>query len=161
MTGNGLLDIYLLNTTAFMGPESDPDRLLLNEGKLKFRDVFGDSNASNFGAGRSVVWLDAEGNGQYSAYVCNYAEPCRLFVLRNGKLRNIAPELALNQVTGGRSACTWTNPPGPRSRRTGGLRLGELGRAASLDETIARWHVQECCLRRAGNPLTRADGHCI
>ncbi len=103
MTGNGLLDVYLLNTTAFMGPESDPDKLLINDGKLRFHDLFEESRASNFGAGRSVAWLDVDGTGCMGVYVCNYAEPCRLFVIRDGQLRNIAPELALNQVTGGRS----------------------------------------------------------
>lgn len=104
MTGNGFLDVYLLNTTAFLGPESDPDRLLVNNGNLRFEDLFAKSKASNFGAGRSVVWLDVDGSGRLACYVCNYAEPCRLFSLEKTGLANIAPALGLNQVTGGRSA---------------------------------------------------------
>jgi len=104
MTGNGHLDIYLLNTSAFLGPESDPDRLLLNHGGMRFTDLFEHSNTRNFGAGRSVVWWDVDGTGLPAAYVCNYAEPCRLFAIENGELRNLAPLRGLNQVTGGRSA---------------------------------------------------------
>lgn len=105
MTGNGWLDVYLLNTTAFLGPESDPDRLLGNEGQLSFRDLMEENNISNFGAGRSVIWWDHDGSGRPAAYVCNYAEPCRLFARGgDGRIRNVAPQLGLNQLTGGRAA---------------------------------------------------------
>lgn len=105
LTGNGYPDIYLLNTSAFLGPDSDPDLLLANEGGLRFRNLLGRGSVNNFGAGRSVVWWDFAGVGRPGVYVCNYAEPCRLFaMLTGGRLANLAPELGLNQITGGRSA---------------------------------------------------------
>lgn len=105
VTGNGYLDVYLLNTSAFLGPESDPDRLLANEGDLRFRNLMGPDSIQNFGAGRSVVWWDWSGTGRAGAYICNYAEPCRLYALGDdGRIVNLAPRLGLNQLTGGRSA---------------------------------------------------------
>lgn len=105
MTGNGYLDVYLLNTTAFLGPNSDPDRLLINHGELEFSDAMENNADRNVAAGRSVVWFDALGDGRMFAYVCNYAAPCRCFgVDEHGEIMDFAPNMGLDQVTGGRSA---------------------------------------------------------
>lgn len=109
LTGNGQLDIYLLNTSAFLGPLSDPDRLLINRGDLQFEDAFEDFPDRNVAAGRSVVWLDPAGDGRMAAYVCNYGAPCRLYRLaRRGdgpmELVEDAASFGLSQLTGGRSA---------------------------------------------------------
>ncbi len=104
-TGNGFLDLYLLNTSTFLGPYSDPDRLLVNEGGLAFVDVLRMCPERNIAAGRSVVWFDPEGAGRYAAFVCNYAAPCRLYSQNaHGELLDIAPALGLDVLTGGRSA---------------------------------------------------------
>jgi hypothetical protein len=104
-TGNGWLDIYLLNTSTFLGPHSDPDRLLIHHGNLHFTDAFHDEPLRNIAAGRSVCWFDPLGQFRYMAYVCNYAFPCRLYARDDaGTLVDIAPDWALDQFTGGRSA---------------------------------------------------------
>jgi len=104
-SNSGYLDVYLLNTSAFLGPFSDPDRLLLNEGGLRFRDILVHHPERNVAAGRSVCWLDLDGDGHYAAYVCNYAAPCRLYTRSNaGELIDVAPAIGLDQVTGGRAA---------------------------------------------------------
>lgn len=103
-SGNGFLDVYLLNTSTFMGPYSDPDRLLVNEGELAFLDLLALNPQRNIAAGRSVVWLDIDGNGRYSAYVSNYAAHSRLYSQSpDGELEDIAPALGLDQLSGGRS----------------------------------------------------------
>lgn len=104
-SGNGLLDIYLLNTSAFLGPESDPDRLFINHGDLRFEDVMAREPIRNIAAGRSVCWFDPLGQFRYMAYVCNYGAPSRLFGRDNaGGMVDMAPEWALDQLTGGRAA---------------------------------------------------------
>jgi hypothetical protein len=101
---NGFLDIYLLNTSTFMGPDSDPDRLLINKGNLRFEDVMAQNPERNVAAGRSVCWFDPHGDFRYHAYVCNYGVPCRVYGHdENGIVRDVAEELGLLQVTGGRS----------------------------------------------------------
>jgi len=106
-SGNGRLDVYLLNTTAFLGPNSDPDRLLINKGGLQFEDEFATNPARNVAAGRSVAFLDLKGDFNYHIYVCNYAVPCRLYGRNEiGQIVDLAPELGLDQVTGGRSVVT-------------------------------------------------------
>ncbi len=103
-TGNGWPDLYVLNTSAFLGDDTDPDRLLINEGRMAFRDVMADNPSRNLGAGRSVAWLDLYGDGQLGVYVCNYGVPSSLYVrLKNGDVVDLAPELGIDQVTGGRS----------------------------------------------------------
>ena len=104
-TGNGFLDVYLLNTSAFLGPASDPDRLLVNHGALKFEDILHDNPDRNVAAGRSVCWFDPLGNERYFAYVCNYGVPSRCYGADDsGELLDLAEQMGVDQVTGGRSA---------------------------------------------------------
>jgi hypothetical protein len=103
-SGNGYLDVYLLNTSTFLGPHSDPDRLLVNEGRFRFSDIMADNPERNIAAGRSVAWFDPFGKFDYHAYVCNYAVPSRVYGRdKGGRLRDLAPEMGLDQITGGRS----------------------------------------------------------
>lgn len=104
-TGNGFPDLYIMNASTFLGPDSDPDRLLSNRGDLEFQDLLARCPGRNVAAGRSVCWFDPFGHGEYFAYVCNYAVPCRLFGHDTaGDLIDLAPELGLDQLTGGRVA---------------------------------------------------------
>ncbi len=177
MTGNGFPDIYVMNTTAFLGPESDPDLLLVNEDGLKFHDLFAESRASNYGAGRSVAWLDFDGSGRFGAFVCNYAEPCRLFSLEKGRLMNIAPELGLNLVTGGRSVVAADffntgrmdlflgneNDANKFYRNDGHRRFKEIAAEISLDDpTMHARGVAVCDFNRDGRPdifMGNWEGH--
>lgn len=164
---SGRPDIYFMNTTAFLGPDSDPDVLLENLGDLRFRNRFADAGASNFGAGRSIAWFDVDGKMRYGAYVCNYAEPCRLFAMENGKLVNLAPRLRLNQTTGGRAAVAADffgsgridlftgneNDANRLFRNDGGRRFAEVGESLGLADS--RQHMRGlmvCDLNRDGRP---------
>jgi len=103
-SGSGFLDVYLLNSSTFLGPYSDPDRLLMNEGELRFTDALAKHPDRNIAAGRSVVWFDVMGDGRLGVYVCNYAVPSRLYLRDSaGELRDVAPDLHMDQLTGGRS----------------------------------------------------------
>lgn len=104
-TGNGFLDVYIMNASTFLGPDSDPDRLLVNRGELEFHDILARHPGRNVAAGRSICWFDPFGHGEFFAYVCNYAVPCRLYGHdTHGELVDLAPELGLDQLTGGRVA---------------------------------------------------------
>lgn len=167
LTGDGWPDVYFMNTTAFLGPDSDPDVLLENLGGMKFRNLLADSGVSNFGAGRSIAWLDFDGNLRYGAFVCNYAEPCRLFAMDNGKLANLAPRLRLNHTTGGRAAVAadffgsgrvdlFTGNENDNNRffrNEGGRRFVEMGERLGLADP--HQHVRGlmvCDLNRDGRP---------
>ncbi len=101
--GDGRVDFYLLNTSAFAGPVSDPDRLLINQGGLRFEDAMARHPQRNVAAGRSVAWLDVLADGRLSAYVCNYGAPNRLYFNdESGNWPDRAPHYGLNRVTGGR-----------------------------------------------------------
>lgn len=112
--GSGRLSPYLLNTRVFAGPDSDPDRLLLNRGGLKFEDALQDNLDCNHGAGRSVCWLDVFGDGRYFAFVANYG--VRSLLIGRGKhfFRNFAHDFGLDHVTGGRGLVAAPIFGGPR-----------------------------------------------
>jgi len=101
--GDGRMDFYILNTSAFAGPNSEPDRLFINLGDGRYEDVMARHPQRNLAAGRSVAWLDVLGDGQLSAYVCNYGAPNRLYFNDgSGNWPDRAPHFGLHRVTGGR-----------------------------------------------------------
>jgi hypothetical protein len=104
--GDGAEEIYVLNTDTFGGAKRFGDRIF-KQGALGWVDLFSfDANQPvvNLVAGRSVACLDRDGDGRYGFFVSNYGGPMRLYELdENGVLRDRAPELDMNRVTGGRS----------------------------------------------------------
>ncbi len=101
---NGFLDVYLLNTSTFLGPNSDPDRLLINHGDLHFADVMETNTDRNIAAGRSVCFLDALGNESFFAYVSNYASPFKCYGREeSGDILDLSEQMGLYQLTGGRA----------------------------------------------------------
>lgn len=101
--GDGRIDFYVLNTSAFSGPLSEPDRLLMNRGGLRFEDAMARHPQRNLAAGRSVAWLDVVGDGRMSAFVRNYGAPSRLYFNDGtGNWPERAAHYGLNAVTGGR-----------------------------------------------------------
>ena len=104
--GDGQEEIYFLNTDTFGGENQFFDRLISFE-NAKFIDLFELSihkNIRNVGAGRSVACIDRTGDGQYGFFIANYASPMKYYEMDNNNyLRDIAPELGMNMVTGGRS----------------------------------------------------------
>ena len=102
---DGYEEIYFLNTDTYSGDKIYSDRLLdLN--KDKFIDLFElEKNKAdlNLTAGRSVVCVDREGNGQYGIYVANYGGPARFYETVNNKINDQARKLGINKITGGRA----------------------------------------------------------
>ncbi|HWA84158.1 MAG TPA: CRTAC1 family protein [Fimbriimonadaceae bacterium] len=105
VTGNGLPDLYVMNSNTFAGAITEPDRLYLNLGNLQFHDLMVNHPDRNIAAGRSVAFTDPVGAGDVGLYVANYGAPNKLFV-SNGKgyFRNEAPVgHGLGVIVGGRA----------------------------------------------------------
>lgn len=105
VTGNGMPDLYVLNSNTFAGALTEPDRLFLNLGDLQFHDLMVNHPDRNIAAGRSIAFTDPVGSGYLGIYVANYGAPNKLFV-GNGKgyFRNEAPVgHGLGIIAGGRA----------------------------------------------------------
>ncbi|MCZ6792361.1 MAG: VCBS repeat-containing protein, partial [Planctomycetota bacterium] len=94
VNGDGRLDIFLVS-----GPDSN--RLYVQTGDWKFRDVTGDAGVGGgeaWGVGASLV--DLEGDGDLDIYVCNYDAPNQLYVNQGGArpFREEAAERGLDLV---------------------------------------------------------------
>lgn len=101
---DGMEEIYFLNTDTFSGKTVYSDRLLSLGSEVK--DLFElEKNIAylNYTAGRSVVCVDRKGEGSYGFYVANYGGPTRFYENNSGFITDIAPELGLDKITGGRA----------------------------------------------------------
>lgn len=105
--GDGMEELYILNTDTFAGVKRFADRLF-DFADGEWIDLFAlpmNQRVLNLTAGRSVAVVDRAGVGRYGFFVANYGGPMRLYELDDdGYLRDVAPEAGLNKVTGGRSA---------------------------------------------------------
>lgn len=104
--GDGLEEIYILNTDTFGGFKRLGDRLFdYSDGEwIDIFSVPAYENIVNMIAGRSVACVDRRGNGQYGFFVANFGGPMRFYELdEDGILRDVAPQIGLNLITGGRS----------------------------------------------------------
>ena len=102
---DGYEEIYFLNTDTYSGDKIYSDRLL-DFKKNKFLDLFEiEKNKSelNLTAGRSVVCVDRNGNGQYGIYVANYGGPTRFYEFNDNRIKDKAVKLSINKITGGRA----------------------------------------------------------
>ncbi|PSB10287.1 CRTAC1 family protein [filamentous cyanobacterium CCP2] len=103
--GDGQEEIYVLNTDSFQGRKQFGDRLFdWQDGN--WVDLFAlpqNQDSLNLTAGRSVAWIDRNGDGQYGCLVANYGGPIRLYELNgDGMIADMAQEAGLAFVTGGR-----------------------------------------------------------
>ena len=57
----------------------------------------------NLTAGRSVVCVDRNGDGKYGIYVANYGGPTRFYELATGQILDLAKQLKIDKITGGRA----------------------------------------------------------
>ena len=57
----------------------------------------------NLTAGRSVVCVDRNGDGKYGIYVANYGGPTRFYELSSRQIQDLAEQLKINKITGGRA----------------------------------------------------------
>ena len=102
---DGYEEIYFLNTDTYSGDKIYSDRLL-DFKKNKFLDLFElkkNKSDLNLTAGRSVVCVDRNGNGQYGIYVANYGGPTRFYEFNNNRIKDKAVKLGINKITGGRA----------------------------------------------------------
>ena len=102
---DGFEEIYFLNTDTYSGEKKYSDRLIDNNSD-SFVDLFEkDINKKNLNltAGRSVVCVDRNGDGKYGIYVANYGGPTRFYELRSGQILDLAEQLKINKITGGRA----------------------------------------------------------
>ena len=102
---DGNEELYFLNTDTYSGRKKYSDRLLKNSSG-KITDIFEDNvdpNDLNLTAGRSVVCVDRLGRGKYATYVANYGGPTRFYEFADDKIRDIAPSLGIDRITGGRA----------------------------------------------------------
>ena len=102
---DGYEEIYFLNTDTYSGTKKYSDRLIDLE-ENKFLDMFEiekNKEDLNLTAGRSVACVDREGNGKYGLYVSNYGGPTRFYEIEDGKIKDKAKNLNLDNVTGGRA----------------------------------------------------------
>lgn len=105
--GDGDEELYLLNADTFAGQKRFADRLF-DRADGQWVDLFSmplHRHVLNLTAGRSVIGVDRDGDGVYGFFVANYGGPMRLYELdEDGRLRDVAPNVGLAAVTGGRSA---------------------------------------------------------
>ena len=101
---NGKEEIYFLNTDTYSGKKKYSDRLL--NFKKEITDLFEltkNQKNLNLTAGRSVVCVDRNGDGKYGFYVANYGGPTRFYELNNDFIHDLAPDLKIDKITGGRA----------------------------------------------------------
>jgi hypothetical protein len=110
--GDGLEELYILNTDTYAGPKQHADRLFQLAPDGHWHDLFkapANQTVRNLSSGRSVAAIDRRGTGRYDFVVANYSRPFRLYECDSaGTIIDLAPSLGLNRVTGGRGL--WVGP---------------------------------------------------
>ena len=102
---DGFEEIYFLNTDTYSGEKKYSDRLI-DSSSDGFIDLFEkDINKKNLNltAGRSVVCVDRNGDGKYGIYVANYGGPTRFYEQSSGQILDLAEQLKIDKITGGRA----------------------------------------------------------
>jgi len=101
---DGIEETYFLNTDTYSGEKKYSDRLLnFNKEITDLFELPKNQKNLNLTAGRSVVCVDRKGDGKYGLYVANYGGPTRFYELNNDLIRDIAPDLKIDKITGGRA----------------------------------------------------------
>ncbi len=101
---DGFEEIYFLNTDTYSGKKQYSDRLLDNERKISdYFELEKNLENLNLTAGRSVVCVDRNGSGKYGVYVANYGGPTRFYEIEKNEVKDLAPLLGIDQITGGRA----------------------------------------------------------
>ena len=101
---DGMEETYFLNTDTYSGEKKHSDRLLnFNKEITDLFELPKNQKNLNLTAGRSVVCVDRKGDGKYGFYVANYGGPTRFYELNNDLIRDIAPDLKIDKITGGRA----------------------------------------------------------
>jgi hypothetical protein len=102
---DGFEEIYFLNTDSYSGDKKYSDRLLDNYDEIfDYFELEKNLESLNLTAGRSVVCVDRNGSGKYGIYVANYGGPTRFYEIEENEVKDLAPILGIDQITGGRAA---------------------------------------------------------
>ena len=102
---DGFEEIYFLNTDTYSGEKKYSDRLI-DTTSDSFIDLFEkgiNKKNLNLTAGRSVVCVDRNGDGKYGIYVANYGGPTRFYEQSSGQILDLAEQLKIDKITGGRA----------------------------------------------------------
>ncbi len=102
---DGFEEIYFLNTDTYSGEKKYSDRLI-DITSDSFIDLFEkgiNKKNLNLTAGRSVVCVDRNGDGKYGIYVANYGGPTRFYEQSSGQILDLAEQLKIDKITGGRA----------------------------------------------------------
>ena len=101
---DGIEETYFLNTDTYSGEKIYSDRLLnFNKEITDLFELPKNQKNLNLTAGRSVVSVDRKGDGKYGLYDANYGGTTRFYELNNDLIRDIAPDLKIDKITGGRA----------------------------------------------------------
>ena len=101
---DGFEEIYFLNTDTYSGDKKYSDRLLDNNNEIfDYFELEKNLENLNLTAGRSVVCVDRNGSGKYGIYVANYGGPTRFYEIEESEVKDLAPILGIDQITGGRA----------------------------------------------------------
>ena len=101
---DGFEEIYFLNTDTYSGEKKYSDRLLDNNNEIfDYFELEKNLENLNLTAGRSVVCVDRNGSGKYGIYVANYGGPTRFYEIEENEVKDLAPILGIDQITGGRA----------------------------------------------------------
>ena len=101
---DGFEEIYFLNTDTYSGEKKYSDRLLDNNNEIfDYFELEINLENLNLTAGRSVVCVDRNGSGKYGIYVANYGGPTRFYEIEESEVKDLAPILGIDQITGGRA----------------------------------------------------------
>ncbi len=102
---DGFEEIYFLNTDTYSGEKKYSDRLIdtISDGFIDLFEKGINKNNLNLTAGRSVVCVDRNGNGKYGIYVANYGGPTRFYEQSSGQILDLAEQLKIDKITGGRA----------------------------------------------------------
>ena len=102
---DGFEEIYFLNTDTYSGEKKYSDRLIdtTSDGFIDLFEKGINKKNLNLTAGRSVVCVDRNGDGKYGIYVANYGGPTRFYEQSSGQILDLAEQLKIDKITGGRA----------------------------------------------------------
>ncbi len=102
---DGFEEIYFLNTDTYSGEKKYSDRLIdsSSDGLIDLFEKDINKKNLNLTAGRSVVCVDRNGDGKYGIYVANYGGPTRFYEQSSGQILDLAEQLKIDKITGGRA----------------------------------------------------------
>jgi len=108
--GDGTEELYVHNSGSFGGQTHEPDHLLRRHSNgAGWHDLLGEprnGDARSFTSGRSVAVVDRDGSGTYAVLRTSYAAPMHCYEFAGSGAEDIADDLGIGFVSGGRTLVT-------------------------------------------------------